>query len=211
MILFRPLEYQEYYYCANSNSNSYFIHFTGTNCQNLLTQLGIHQLDIHAMGMDPDFEAVFQRMLSAYSAKQRFYEHSCAAELLQLLVILSRSVSSCSANVPGKHQKQMEQIQLWICHHLDSDISLEEMASRCCMSPGRFSHVFRQYAGISPHAYLTGRRLDKAKELLLYTDEPLSEIARRIGMPDPNYFSRFFKRSTGMSATAFRRSPPSDA
>ena len=129
VILFRPLEYQEYYYCANSNSNSYFIHFTGTNCQNLLTQLGIHQLDIHAMGMDPDFEAVFQRMLSAYSAKQRFYEHSCAAELLQLLVILSRSVSSCSANVPGKHQKQMEQIQLWICHQLDSDISLEEMAS----------------------------------------------------------------------------------
>ena len=206
VIFFRPLEYQEYYYCAGSNSTSYFLHFTGTNCQNLLLQLGISHLDIHAMGIHADFEAVFHRMLSAFSLKQRFYEHSCAADLQQLLVILSRSVSSGSYQVPDSHRKQIEQVQLWICHHLDCHISLEDMAAQCCMSPGRFSHVFRQCVGIPPHAYLSTLRLEKAKELLLYTPDSLNEIAHQIGMPDPNYFSRFFKRATGLSPSAFRRS-----
>lgn len=205
MIFFRPLEYQEYYYCADSHSTSYFLHFTGTNCENLLQQLGLSHLDIHAMGVDPDFEAVFHRMLDAFSLKQRFYEHSCAADLQQLLVILSRSVSSASYPIPDSHRKRMEQVQLWICHHLDCDISLEDMAVQCCMSPGRFSHVFRQCVGVPPHTYLSTLRLEKAKELLLYTPDPLSEIARQVGMPDPNYFSRFFKRSTGLSPSAFRK------
>ena len=59
VIFFRPLEYQEYYYCAGSRSTSYFLHFSGTHCKNLLQQLGLFQLDIYAMGTNSDFEAVF--------------------------------------------------------------------------------------------------------------------------------------------------------
>ena len=205
VIFFRPLEYQEYYYCAGSRSTSYFLHFSGTHCKNLLQQLGLFQLDIYAMGTNSDFEAVFHRMLSAFSLKQRFYEHSCAADLQQLLVILSRSVSAGIPNIPDGQRKQMEQVQLWICHNIDRNISLEDMATQCCMSPGRFSHVFRQCVGIPPHAYLSTLRLEKAKELLLYTPDSLNEIAHQIGMPDPNYFSRFFKQATGLSPSAFRK------
>ena len=120
-------------------------------------------------------------------------------------MVLSRSVSAGIPNIPDGQRKQMEQVQLWVCHNIDRNISLEDMAAQCCMSPGRFSHVFRQCVGIPPHAYLSTLRLEKAKELLLYTPDSLNEIAHQIGMPDPNYFSRFFKQATGLSPSAFRK------
>ena len=50
------------------------------------------------------------------------------------------------------------------------------------------------------------RRIEKAKELLMQTDDAIASIAENVGMPDYNYFSKVFKAETGLTPTGYRKS-----
>ena len=75
---------------------------------------------------------------------------------------------------------------------------------QCGLSEYHFIHLFREYTGFSPHAYVTRLRLDKAKDLMVSTTMNISEIAFAVGYANPLYFSRLFKRHTGLSPSRFR-------
>ena len=68
----------------------------------------------------------------------------------------------------------------------------------------RLFELFKRQTGLSPNDYLLRFRIRKAQELLVQTDLPVREIARRIGMPDSGYFSIMFKRQTGHTPTTYR-------
>ena len=89
-------------------------------------------------------------------------------------------------------------------HYNDPDISLLSAAAHVNMSAAHFSTVFSQSTGQSFINYLTGVRLEKAKELLSSTDLKLSAIALEIGYNEPNYFSHVFRKSEGMTPKEYR-------
>ncbi|MBQ4050975.1 MAG: helix-turn-helix domain-containing protein, partial [Oscillospiraceae bacterium] len=71
-------------------------------------------------------------------------------------------------------------------------------------SLSRFSHLFREKMGISPHRFILSRRMEEAKKLLTYSSMTVSEIAKSIGFDDPSYFSRIFRKHTGHVPTDYR-------
>lgn len=83
--------------------------------------------------------------------------------------------------------------------------SVGEIAKRFGYSKYHFIRKFKQLTGISPWNYILLSRVSRAKELL--TDNTLSvrDIAFTLNFRDPNYFSRIFRRRTGLSPLAFRR------
>jgi AraC-like DNA-binding protein len=85
----------------------------------------------------------------------------------------------------------------------------EELASFCHCSVSTLSHLFRGFFGKSVREYVNGVRLERARDLLLTTDLPVTTIAFDVGFRDSNYFSRVFTRAQGVSPRAFRgwRSP----
>ena len=60
--------------------------------------------------------------------------------------------------------------------------------------------------GVPPLKYLTSIRIARAKELLTGTDIPISEIGELVGYDNPLYFSKIFKKNTGLSPREYRRS-----
>lgn len=66
--------------------------------------------------------------------------------------------------------------------------------------------IFKKETGISPQKYLMNFRMEKAAELLLSSDAPLKEIARRTGYADPFTFSKTFKSQFGISPSVYRKS-----
>jgi AraC-like DNA-binding protein len=89
--------------------------------------------------------------------------------------------------------------------HLAGGITLSDLAAACGLSTSHFVRAFRQSAGITPHAWLIRRRIDRAMTLMRMTAEPLSTIAQTAGFADQSHFTRVFSKVTGVSPGNWRR------
>ena len=103
----------------------------------------------------------------------------------------------------------MEHAVHFFHENFSADIDISDYAASLHMSTCWFIRSFKQYVGIPPLQYLTSIRINKAKELLESTDCPVSEIGSIIGYENPLYFSRIFKKQTGLSPAAYRKVLPS--
>jgi AraC-like DNA-binding protein len=89
--------------------------------------------------------------------------------------------------------------------HYGEDINLEKLAALAGLKKSKISYLFKKYTNKRPIDYLIHYRIKKALELLETTDLLICEVAERVGYQDPFYFSRLFKRHTGIAPTALRQ------
>ena len=92
-----------------------------------------------------------------------------------------------------------------LAEHLDGSIRLATLASECGLSVSHFAKAFRQSFRTSPHRYLITQRVERAKELLVRSACPLSEVALRTGFTDQAAFSRTFGAVVGSPPGQWRR------
>jgi AraC family transcriptional regulator len=85
-----------------------------------------------------------------------------------------------------------------------------ELAKVVGLSDSRFSKAFRIRFGVSVHAYVTFRRIEVSRHLMLTTEAPLSEIALSCGMSDQAHFTKVFKRMVGQPPSRWRKSQQND-
>lgn len=85
-----------------------------------------------------------------------------------------------------------------------SDISTRKIAEYLYIDPAYFSRKFSEKMNISPKRYIINKRIERAKELLDFTDASICEISNSVGYEDQFYFYRIFKKYTGMSPTEYR-------
>ena len=78
-----------------------------------------------------------------------------------------------------------------------------EIAETIDVSANYFSHLFNKELGLSPWDYLNRFRVNQAKELLRRTQGSVKGIAGQVGFKDPKYFSRVFRKLTGLSPNFF--------
>lgn len=86
--------------------------------------------------------------------------------------------------------------------------TVERLAAAVALSPSRFAHLFREQTGETPQRYMELRRLEQARRLLEFTQEPVSAIARMVGFENPFYFTRRFKKQLGVAPRAWRENLP---
>jgi len=84
-------------------------------------------------------------------------------------------------------------------------LPVEVLAESVHLSPFHFARMFRRSTGMSPHAFITRRRLDKAKMLLGTTDDPIAQIARDVGYRTQAHFTRVFHATEGVTPLRYRR------
>ncbi|NQX59720.1 ABC transporter substrate-binding protein [Paenibacillus qinlingensis] len=90
--------------------------------------------------------------------------------------------------------------------HYQEALSLEELADTLECTSRQLLRLFKSQMGTSPIEYLIQLRVNKAKELLIYTDRTLKEISESVGYADSYYFSRIFKKQEGVSPKRFKES-----
>jgi AraC-like DNA-binding protein len=87
-------------------------------------------------------------------------------------------------------------------------LTVDDLAHAAGLSRAHFSREFRRVFGEPPHAYLLGRRLERAAALLRQTDRPITEICFAVGLKSIGSFTTSFTRVLGLSPTAYRKSHP---
>jgi AraC family transcriptional regulator len=92
-----------------------------------------------------------------------------------------------------------------LCANPMGNLSLTELADACRMSVSHFSQAFEQTVGCPPHQWLIAQRVERSKQLIMNTDQSLSEIALAMGFADQSHFTRAFSRRVKTSPAAWRR------
>lgn len=87
-------------------------------------------------------------------------------------------------------------------------LGVDDMARAAGLSRAHFSREFRRAFGESPHAYLLTRRLERAATLLRTTDNSVAEVCLAVGLQGVGSFTSSFKRTYGMTPTAYRAAFP---
>ncbi len=90
---------------------------------------------------------------------------------------------------------------------LSLPLTINDMAAVTYLSPYHFLRVFKQFFGQTPHHYLTEKRLERARFLLVHTDQPITDICLEVGFESLGSFSSLFRRSTGLSPRDYRKAP----
>lgn len=106
-----------------------------------------------------------------------------------------RLSSRCQARIKDLVQSQ-----------LNGELTVEQLASACNLSQATFLRAFRETMGKTPHRWLQQQRIEKAVDLLQFSQTQLSEIASVCGFSDQSHFTRSFVQAMGATPGAWRRS-----
>jgi len=118
---------------------------------------------------------------------------------------IGEACRSIGARAAEKSLGAVEAAKAYIRGNYSKDISLDEVSQAVNISPYYFSKIFKEEVGEGFVEYLTGLRMEKAKELLASTEYSMKEICAMSGYADPNYFSRIFKKNTGVTPTEYKQ------
>jgi AraC family transcriptional regulator len=100
---------------------------------------------------------------------------------------------------------QQRVITTYIEEHLAEQIPLTTSAGLVSLSPYHFCRAFRQSFGTPPHRYHSRRRMERAKTLLVESGSSVTEIGLAIGFRETSSFTTAFRKATGQTPTAYRR------
>lgn len=120
-----------------------------------------------------------------------------------LAAIFARYGSTIVVPVDTKERSAVARARDYLIENFDSDIGLEELAKVAGLSRAHLIRAFRKEYHITPHAFLTDRRVLVARQLLREGRMP-ADVAAECGFADQAHFTRHFKSRTGITPGQFR-------
>jgi transcriptional regulator GlxA family with amidase domain len=101
-------------------------------------------------------------------------------------------------------RRPLRELQSWIADNLDADLRVETLAERAAMSPRNFARFFRREIGMTPAAYVEELRVERSRQLLEDSADPIDLISARCGFGTPETMRRAFGRRVGVSPVQYR-------
>ncbi|OBI12389.1 MULTISPECIES: AraC family transcriptional regulator [unclassified Mycobacterium] len=164
---------------------------------------GILRLQVPA-ARRPAWDAAIRSIEAELLARQDGYRQAALAHLTLLLIDLARLAGPAVAELRRAGEPLLAEVFDSIDRRHAEPLSLRDVAGELGVTPGHLTTVVRRRTGRTVGEWITDRRMAAARGLLAETDLPIREVARRVGMSDPGYFSRLFSRAHGVSPRRWR-------
>jgi len=103
------------------------------------------------------------------------------------------------------NNKHIIEIIKYINEHIAEPLSLSDVSENVNLSKEYTSHIFKKETGKTVTDYINERKLIIAKEIILGTGYPLTDVSDRLGYENYSYFSKVFKKQFGISPRALRK------
>ncbi len=202
VFLYKPGEPQKYILYSKYSSEMYWIHFGGTEVENILKKLNINENSLFDYDKSDRFVKTINSVIDELIKKDSFYQTKCIANLLSLFVSIGRRT------IPEKKYFEKESVSkacLFMSSNYFQQISNQQLAELTNLSLSYFLKVFKEKTNTTPQNYLTICRIENAKNLLKESDYTIRQVSESVGFTDPLYFSKVFKKIVGSTPSAFRK------
>ncbi|MBM7619874.1 AraC-like DNA-binding protein [Bacillus tianshenii] len=164
---------------------------------------GIHvpvKLELKNPGRFRDY---FMQMVEAWQNREPIQQLKAQHLATELLLIILDEHHSAS-KLESSPTKALSWFPSYLSNHLSERLTLQGMAKRANLSVSRFSTLFKQQFGSSPHQYFLEMRINHARELLEKTELTLEQIASYCGFANIHHFSKAYKKRMGKSPGKLR-------
>lgn len=120
-----------------------------------------------------------------------------------LFILLSRFLKMATPKVETRDDRIRT-----IISHIRSNLyeyqDIDQLAKIACMSKDHFIRIFKKETGDTPNAYITKKKMEAAELLLITSDEPIKNVAIKLGYDDCSYFNKTFKKYSGITPQQYR-------
>ena len=205
MVLFRPHEPQIYEICAKDSPETYWVHFTGSEVENILEHYGMPKNEkVMFSGTSPDYQWLFRQMIQELQLQRTSYEEMLSINLKHIFLLINRFLHE-GHKVGSEMLDEIERATHYFNENYNKNITIERYAEERLMTPAWFIHNFKQVTGMTPMQYIVSLRINNAKYLLDNTNYNISQISNAVGYENALYFSRLFSRREGISPSEYRK------
>jgi AraC-like DNA-binding protein/mannose-6-phosphate isomerase-like protein (cupin superfamily) len=184
----------------------YWLHFTGKQASHMESLLTImeHSCDCRPVSYSEErvrlFDRIYNTLETGYSADNLAYVNMCLWHFLS---------SFCYPDIFLLPQQQeykdiMDVAVDYMLQNLHRPLQLQELADNAHISVSYFSALFKKKTGYPPLEYFNHIKIQKACQYLQFTKMHVKEIAYKLGIDDPFYFSRLFTNMMGISPAEYR-------
>ena len=160
--------------------------------------------------VDDHANSLIRNIFEEAVGQERDYDEIINIRLYELLILLLRQQSggetgqaSVCYSVSAPDHENIRQALRIVEEELETPVRVADLAERCGYSENYFRQVFRESVGMAPNAYINQRKISRAKELMLYSERNVTQIAEQLGYQSIHYFSRLFKKVTGITPTDY--------
>lgn len=184
----------------------YWLHFQGTQAHRFLPSGYAPQPlqpgdDSRIQDRLRLFDEIFHNFSMNYRKEYMLYSCLCLYQFLGSFTFLKpyRNITSTMGSPSFAHR-----VIRFMHENVQNNLTLSQLAAQFKYSPSHFSDMFRQEIGGSPIHYFIQLKMQKACQLLEFSELKINEISQSLGFEDPAYFSRTFSKIIGIPPSLYR-------
>lgn len=183
-----------------------WVHFNSITMQNIydkyISRGGDHVFPAYDTAEYTDIIDDILRIAGSddYIRDMRINEKLCSL----LTIIMSGSWNPDKKN-QIKKRDEIIIVKGWIDEHYMEKISLEELSKQFFIDKFYLSRIFKEHYGTTLSNYISNKRITQAKQMLRFSGYNIETIAEKVGISDPNYFTRLFKKIEGITPGEYRK------
>lgn len=151
----------------------------------------------------PIATGLFHKLHHCWMEQKPGYRLKVLALFFNILYCISASRQE-SLEIPPEYHRLQDVVRYIYDNCFTSDITLEDLCSRCNYSPTHLRKLFVKYFQMPPTGYIRHIRLEFAKNMLVLSHKSISQIALEAGYKDIAHFDRVFKKETGLTPLEYR-------
>ncbi len=164
---------------------------------------GLLRLDL-PKARRPNWDSAIESIESELAEHREGYQQAALASLTLLLIDVVRLAGDVVGDLRRSGEPMLAEVFAIIDRRHNEPLSLRDVAHEVGMTAGHLTTVVRRRTGRTVQEWIIERRMAEARKLLTDSDIAIQEVAMRVGIPDPGYFSRLFRRKHGASPRSWR-------
>ncbi|MBD8068703.1 AraC family transcriptional regulator [Bacillus sp. PS06] len=183
----------------------YWFHLKGDEMLSFIDSFGLNDGPLLTpLSSYVTFTELFDQCFLSLSEKPYSLIHHIRISQAMKYLLSSLGLSSIRTGQEERTELYLEKVIHYMNDHIHRSIKLSELAKVAGLSIQHLTHLFKQETGFPPIDYFLRLKIQRAGQLLDLSDQSIKEIASTIGIVDPYYFSRIFKKINGCSPTEYR-------